>query len=91
MTKSYVVRPEVASIVSELCMGNKSISGHVADSISMINQIFGEIEPLMIARSLGYERVFIQFLEEIASTTYLQLLQMFDGDRLNGGFDEFAT
>ena len=80
MIEFCVVRQEVASIVSQLCMSNKSISRHVADSISMVNQMFGEIEPLMIARAVGYEREIIQFLEEIASTTYLQLLEMFDGD-----------
>ena len=70
----------VNRIVSNLCMTRRSISQHVSDSIAELNELCGEIEPLFIARAVRREQEFIQFLDEIVATAYLQLLKMIDGD-----------
>ena len=78
--KSSKAQLEVDQIVSQLCMTSKSISENVAASIANLNEMFGEIEPLLIARAVGCEQEFIQVLNEIVATAYLQLLKMIDGE-----------
>jgi hypothetical protein len=78
--KTSKAQLEIDKIVSQLCMTSKSISENVATSIADLNEMYGEIEPLLIARALGCEQEFIHVLNEIVATAYLQLLMMVDGE-----------